>query len=108
MKSINLPYVILISIVLIMSYYLIFNSHDSVIEEFDDTALRKEISLADSTATYWKNVANMWHSIADKEKYKSDSLKKYKLTIQYYYDKKYTFNTNADVLQLDSVIRANW
>jgi hypothetical protein len=107
-KSINWPYAILIGIILIMGYYLIFNKPDVVIEPFDEAPLREEIRLADSISLHWKEEAALMQALADSEKHKSDSLEKFKPSIKYYYEKKYTFNANADILQLDSVVRANW
>lgn len=108
MKSINWSYAILIGIILIMGYRMIFSSPDVVVEEFDEAPLREEIRVADSLSLHWKGVADSALTFADGERYKVDSLEKFKPSIKYYYEKKYTFNANADILQLDSVIRANW
>jgi hypothetical protein len=91
-----------------MGCFMIFSSPETVVEEFDDSALREEIRLADSTSNYWEEEAASWQSLADNEKHKVDSLEKFKPSIKIYYEEKYTFNANADILQLDSVVRANW
>ena len=91
-----------------MGYFMIFNSSETIVEEFDDSELREEIRLADSTSLHWKEEAAAWQNLANVAGDKSDSLEKFKPSIKYYYNEKYTFNANADILQLDSVIRANW
>jgi len=108
MKSINWPYAILIGIILVMGYYLIFNKPDVVVEAFDEAPLREEIRISDSTSLHWKEEAAAWQNLADIEGDKADSLEKFKPSIKIYYEKKYTFNANADLVQLDSVVRANW
>ena len=107
-KSINWPYAILIGIILVMGYFLIFNKPDVVVEAFDEAPLREEIRLSDSTSLHWKEEAAVMQALADSEKHKSDSLEKLKPSIKIYYEKKYTFNANASLVQLDSVVRANW
>ena len=91
-----------------MGYFLIFNQPTPVVEPFDEAPLREEIRLADSTSGYWEAAADSLMGIANIEKHKSDSLEKLKPSIKIYYEKQYTFNANADILQLDSVVRANW
>ena len=91
-----------------MGYFMIFNSPDTVVEKFDDSILKEKIRLLDSTSTHWEDEATTWQNLANIEGDKADSLEKFKPSIKYYYEKKYTFNTNADILQLDSVIRTNW
>jgi hypothetical protein len=108
MKSINWPYAILIGIILVMGYFLIFSSPETVVEEFDDSELREEIRLLDSSSTFWKEEAAAWQNLADIAGDKADSLENIKPSIKNYYNEKYTFNASATVLQLDSVIRANW
>jgi len=108
MKSINLPYVILIGIILIMGYFMIFTQPTPDIEPFDEAPLREEIRIQDSIANYWKGESSLWQIQAETLGHKADSLQNLKPSIKYYYEKKYTFNANASVLQLDSIIRANW
>jgi len=108
MKSINWSYAILIGIILVMSYFMIFSSPETVIEEFDDSTLLEEIRLLDSISGHWEEEAALWHNLANIEGDKADSLENLKPSIKIYYEKKYIFNANADILQLDSVIRANW
>lgn len=107
-KSINWPYAILIGIILVMGYFLIFRKPATIVEPFDETPLRNEIAKKDSISNHWEQEAAAWQNLANIEGDKADSLEKYKPSIKYYYEKKYTFNANATVLQLDSVIRANW
>jgi hypothetical protein len=108
MKSTNIYFAILIGIILVMGYFMIFSSPDTVVESFDEGPLREEIRLADSTSLHWKHAADSLVGVADIEKHKSDSLEALKPTIINYYNEKYTFNATADILQLDSVVRANW
>jgi len=108
MKSTNLYFAILIAVILVMGYFMIFNTSETVVEEFDEAPLREEIRLADSTSVHWKGEAASWQNLANIEGDKADSLEKFKPSIKIYYEKKYTFNANADILQLDSVVRANW
>ena len=91
-----------------MGYFMIFSSPDTVVEEFDDSALLEEIRLLDSASVHWEAIADSSLNVADLEKHKADSLGNLKPSIKYYYEEKYTFNANADILQLDSVVRANW
>jgi hypothetical protein len=91
-----------------MGYFMIFSSPETVVEEFDEGPLREEIRLADSTSLHWKEESASWQNLANVEGDKADSLEKFKPSIKYYYEEKYTFNANADILQLDSVVRANW
>jgi hypothetical protein len=109
MQSQNNIYVaILIGIILVMGYFMIFSSPETVVEEFDDSALLEEIRLLDSTSSRWEAIADSSMNVANVEKHKSDSLENLKPSIKVYYEKKYTFNANADILQLDSVVRATW
>jgi hypothetical protein len=108
MKATNIYFAILIGVILVMGYFMIFSSPETVVEEFDDSALLEEIRVLDSTSGHWEAVADSSLNVADAEKHKSDSLENLKPTIKIYYEKKYTFNANADILQLDSVIRTNW
>lgn len=106
--KVNIPYIVLIGIILVMGYFLIFDSPETVVEEFDDSALREEIRLLDSTSLHWEEEAAAWQNLANIAGDKSDSLENLKPTIINYYNEKYTFNASATVLQLDSVIRSNW
>ena len=54
MKSINLPYVLLISIILGMGYYIIFIQPKTTVDTFDEAPLREEIRIQDSISVYWK------------------------------------------------------
>jgi len=106
--KLNLPYIILIGIILIMGYFLIFNQPAPVVESFDEAPLQEEIRIQDSSRTYWKYKAAVWQTEAERLESKSDSLQNLKPSIKIYYEKKYTFNANATVHQLDSIIRSNW
>jgi len=108
MKATNLYFAILIGIILVMGYFMIFSTPETVVEEFDDSALLEEIRVLDSTSGHWEEEAASWQNLADIAGDKTDSLENLKPTIKIYYEKKYTFNANADILQLDSVVRANW
>ena len=99
---------VLFFIILIQGYILIFKNESVQIELFDDSALRKEIELADSLTLSWQNKALNWKRMAiNAEKY-SDSLENLKPLIQYHYDTVYKFIPNGTTIQLDSIIRANW
>jgi len=91
-----------------MGYFLIFGSPETVVEEFDESQLREQIRLADSTSLHWEEESVAWHNLANILGDKSDSLETFKPSIKYYYNEKYTFNTNATTNQLDSVIRSIW
>lgn len=108
MKSINLPYALLISIILGMGYYIIFIQPKTTVDTFDEAPLREEIRIQDSISVYWKYQSSLWETKASALEHKADSLEKLKPKIKIYYEKKYTFNANASVKQLDSLIRANW
>jgi hypothetical protein len=103
----NISFILLLATVFALIYYVsVLEGRE--IEPFDESPLREEIRLLDSTSTHWQEEAVIWQNIANIAEDKSDSLEKFKPSIKYYYEKKYTFNTNADILQLDSVIRTNW
>lgn len=104
----NIYFAILIGIILVMGYFMIFSSPETVVEEFDEGPLREEIRLADSTSIHWKLIADSTLQVAEAAKHKADSLEEHKPDIKKYYDEKYDFNANASLMQLDSVIRANW
>jgi len=104
----NKTLIALLAIIFVLVVYIIFKSGPSDDESFDPTALREEIRIKDSTATYWEQEATAWETMAGVLGNKSDSLGKLKPTIKHYYHEKYTFNANANTFQLDSVIRASW
>lgn len=109
MKSTNnIAYIILIGIILIMGYFMIFKTPAPIVEPFDDSALREEIRVQDSIGSYWHQQSDLWQHEAEVLGHKSDSLEKLKPSIKEYYNEKYNFNRNANITQLDSVIRANW
>lgn len=107
-QSTKIAFAVLIGIILIMGYFLIFNQPAPVVEPFDDSTLREEIRIQDSIGSYWKQESLLWQTLAVKLESKNDSLEKLKPSIINYYNEKYIFNANADINQLDSVIRANW
>jgi hypothetical protein len=104
----NLYFILLIGIIVVMGYFMFFSTTSNPVVEFDEASLREEIRLSDSTSLHWEQEAISWQTIASTAGNKSDSLEKFKPVIKIYYHEKYTFNANADLLQLDSVIRANW
>ena len=104
----NLYFAILIGIILIMGYFMIFGEPGTAVESFEESILREEIRLKDSTATHWEEESASWQNLANNLGDKNDSLANLKPVIQHHYDKKYTFNANASTTQLDSVIRASW
>jgi hypothetical protein len=108
MKPINIPYVILLGIILIMGYFMIFNADVDSVDSFDEKPLREEIRIQDSIAKYWHKEASLQLDQANALEHTNDSLKNLKPLIKHHYEKKYTFNANATVHQLDSIIRSNW
>lgn len=99
---------VLLLIILALVVYIIIKTPGSEVEAFDPSALRAEIAVKDSTASYWEVQANTWETLADSLGNKNDSLQGLKPEIQHHYAKKYTFNANATSSQLDSVIRSSW
>ena len=91
-----------------MGYFMIFRSPATVVEAFDEGPLREEVRLADSTSLHWEEEAATWQNMANSEGNKADSLEKLKPSIKNYYNEKYLFNSNADINQLDSIIRTSW
>ena len=107
----NKPNYILAGLLLIifaLIAYIIFSAPIPEVTPFDETSLREQIRLKDSSATYWEADAISWHLIATDEQSRADSLAKLKSKIIKYYEDQYNFNSTATDLQLDSVIRANW
>jgi len=108
MKSTNIVFAVLLGIILIMGYFLIFNQPAPIVEPFDDSVLREEIRIQDSIGTYWQQESALWQLRAEELGHRSDSLEKLKPSIKNYYNEKYLFNSNADINQLDSIIRTSW
>tara|TARA_R110002167_G_scaffold72625_1_gene204028 strand:+ start:333 stop:662 length:330 start_codon:yes stop_codon:yes gene_type:complete len=104
----NIIFGILLIVIFALVTYIIFSEPTIIGEAFDESSLREEIRLEDSTSGYWQKESIAWHNIANVLGNKSDSLANLKPSIKYYYNEKYTFNTNATTNQLDSVIRSIW
>lgn len=103
----NIAFILLVAIIIGLIYYI--TTLDNVeVEPFDDSALREEIRILDSTSLHWQEMSAQWQALADSLSNENDSLEKQKPSIKYYYDQKYKFNHNATTHQLDSVIRAIW
>jgi len=111
MKNLNKPTLInfiSLGIILILLYILIFRKPDLPIEKFDETSLRNEIEVQKNLVKSWEKIANSAVKNADKHIARADSLEKLKPQVKHYYHEIYTFNSNANTSQLDSVIRSNW
>ena len=100
----------LLAVILVLAAILIFRKPNTVtvVEPFDDTELREQIRVKDSVATYWESEAARWHSVADSAIAVSDSLETFKPGIKKHYDGIYKTIPDANVIGLDSIIRANW
>lgn len=107
-KTSNIILGVLLLIILGLITYIILTSDNPVVVPFDDTALREELRIKDSTATYWENQSFQLNALADSLQEKSDSLEALKPTIHEKYNDQINFNNSATIVQLDSVIRANW
>lgn len=99
---------ILILIIVVETVVLFTRPTVSIIEPFDDSNLRKEISILDSTSALWESRALFWSNTADSILLVNDSLENRKPLIKIKYLERYNFNSNATTAQLDSVIRSNW
>jgi len=99
--------VVLILIVLIEAVVL-FTRPVSIITPFDDSQLRREISILDSTSSFWESRSLHWALYADSVMKINTDLENQKPIIQIQYRERYNFNNSASTIQLDSVIRANW
>tara|TARA_R110000868_G_C10836883_1_gene759756 strand:+ start:224 stop:559 length:336 start_codon:yes stop_codon:yes gene_type:complete len=105
----NILTIILFSIILILSYIIIFRKSEPIgVLPFDDTELLNKITISDSIITYWKYKSIGFENKALYFKTKADSLQLLKPQINNYYDQIYKFNSTASGNELDSVIRANW
>jgi hypothetical protein len=104
----NLILGILLVLIFGLIAYIIFSEPVKVIEPFDDSFLREEIRLQDSTSNYWQNNSKYWESKADSFELKVDSLEALKSDVYEKYDKQIELNNTANAHQLDSFIRANW
>jgi hypothetical protein len=98
----------LLGVIFTLVVILIVRKPATIVEPFDDSALREEIRLKDSVALYWELEAGLWHDFADSTLVLADSLENSKPTIKKFYHEKYKFNSTATTVQLDSVIRTNW
>lgn len=88
--------------VLILGYIVIYRKPNTVIELFDDTPYRDSIKTALQEVAYWEDYA---HGV-ERER---DLIKQQKQQVRYVYKPQYIYIYNdANVSQLDSVIRANW
>ena len=100
---------ILTGIILVLLLIIMFRRKPQPeVEPFDDSALRKEIQIADSAALYWQNVALSWEQVATDAENHSDSLENLKPIIQHHYHEIYKSIPDGTIVQLDSLVRSNW
>ncbi len=98
---------ILLLIVLIETVVLIFRKPETVVEPFDDRALREQIRVQDSLADYYREKAFKYQKIANDALKSKDSLKELYNKINTYYAPIYKYIPYASNEQLDSIVRAN-
>lgn len=108
MNQVNKIIAILLIIIFGLITYIIINGNTTEVIPFDETALREQLRLKDSTALYWQNQALYNDSIAVAFENKSDSLELLKSTTNEKYNKEINFNSSASIIQLDSIIRSSW
>ena len=108
MNQTNKILAILLIIIFGLITYIIINSSTEEVIPFNETQLREELRLKDSTAFYWQNKAIYYDSLANTFEHKSDSLELLKTTTNEKYYKQKHFIDTANILQLDSIIRSNW
>ena len=88
--------------VLILSYIVLFRKPETEIQLFDDQPYRDSIATATENAIYWKDQAIRMEE-------ERDQIRQQKQQVRYVYKLQYIYlYNNADIDQLDSVIRANW
>ena len=104
----NITYIVLLGIILVLLYILIFRQPTTIVEPFDDTELREQIRLKDSTASYWEENALYWLGVSADHEQRADSLENIKTNIKNEYSPTYKAIPGATATQRDSILRANW
>lgn len=99
---------VLLLIILGMAYYIIFSKSSPEVERFDETPYREELARKDSIiAERDTRIEGMKTIILDISGQR-DSLAEVKQKVIHHYDKQIEIVRDGTLVQLDSIIRANW